>query len=59
MSPYVVGQRFVSEVTDHLDPEEVAHAEEAMERIEKAISGAAMRLDSPRLIRLGREPSES
>ncbi len=51
--------RSLAEVNDHVDPEEVARAEERMERVEKAIRGAVLRLDSLRLIWLGRLSSRS
>jgi ATP-dependent helicase HepA len=51
--------RSLAEVNDHVDPEEVARAEEGMERVENAISAAELRLDSLRLIWLGNEPTRS
>jgi ATP-dependent helicase HepA len=51
--------RSLAEVNDHVDPKEVSEAEKRMKRIERAISAAALRLDSMRLLFLGRAPSRS
>lgn len=50
-------RRSLAEVNAHIDPEEVSEAKKRMAAIEKAISRAALRLDSLRLIFLGRSPS--
>jgi ATP-dependent helicase HepA len=51
--------RSLAEVNDHVDPEEIDRVEERMKRMEKAISGAALRLDSLRLLFLGGGRSRS